>query len=96
MRGLLTGALIAWALASCVVVKRLRGPTLTGTCGGACDHYVDCKPAHPAADGVRCRRECPSVFSDRESLMMYESLSCRDAVEYIDGTGSATRAATTR
>ncbi len=95
MRGLLAGALIAWALASCVVVKRLSGPRLTGTCDGACDHYTQCKPGHPTADAMRCRSECPTVFSDRDSLMMFESLSCRDAVEYVDGTGAATRAATT-
>jgi hypothetical protein len=35
---------------------------------------------------VRCNQECPGVFADRDSLMMYESLSCKDAVEYVDGT----------
>ena len=68
------------------IVKRLNSPRLTGTCGGACDHYVKCKPGHPKLDGDRCRAECPDVFSDPESLMMFESLSCKDAVEYVDGT----------
>jgi hypothetical protein len=71
-----------------MVVHKFTGPRLSGTCDGACDHYVACKPGHPAADRVRCRRECPDVFSDRDNLMTFEALSCVDAVEYIDGTGN--------
>ena len=37
-------------------------------------------------DRTRCQTECPDVFSDRDSLMAYESLSCENAVEYVDGT----------
>lgn len=80
---------------SCIV-KRLSGPRLTGTCDGACSHYVACKPGHPKTDGDRCRRECPEVFSDSESLMMFESLSCHDVVEYVDGRPSAPTAATSQ
>jgi hypothetical protein len=36
--------------------------------------------------------ECPEVFSDRDSLMGYESLACEDAVEYVDGTAARTAA----
>ncbi len=78
-------ALIALVLASCIV-RRFTGPRLTGTCEGACAHYVECKPAHSDADGARCRNECPQVFSDSDSLMAYESLACKDAVEYVDGS----------
>lgn len=84
-------AVIAMLLASCIV-RRLTGPKLTGTCDGACAHYVECKPAHASTDGARCHAECPNVFSDRDSLMAYESLSCKDAVEYVDG--DVARAAT--
>lgn len=75
----------AMILASCIV-RRLSGPRLTGTCDGACSHYVECKPGHADRDRARCTSECPQVFSDRDSLMAYESLSCKDAVEYVDGT----------
>jgi hypothetical protein len=85
-------AAIAMILASCIV-RRLNGPRLTGTCDGACAHYVECKPGHADGDRSRCSAECPQVFSDRDSLMAYESLTCKDAVEYIDGT--TTRAAAT-
>jgi len=71
--------------ASCIV-RKLTGPRLTGTCAGACDHYTECKPGHASNDRARCNSECPEVFSDRDSLMAYESLSCQDAVEYVDGT----------
>jgi len=84
VRGLVLGAVLAGGLASCFV-KRLTTPQLTGTCDGACDHYVECKPGHPDTDRRRCTTECPDVFRDEDSLMAYESLSCKDAVEYIDG-----------
>ena len=79
---------------ACIVRHIMGGPHLTGTCGGACAHYIECKPGHPEKDRVRCNQECPGVFADRDSLMMYESLSCKDAVEYVDG--SPARAATSQ
>jgi hypothetical protein len=84
-------ALLAFVLlvTSCVV-KQFMGPRLTGTCEGACAHYIQCKPGHPEADRARCESECPDVFSDRESIAGYESLSCTDAVEYIDGNAKKT------
>jgi hypothetical protein len=84
-RGLVIGTLIASALGSCIV-RRFTGPRLTGTCDGACDHYIECKPEHSDTDAQRCRSECPEVFSDRQSLMEYEKMSCQNAVEYVDGT----------
>jgi len=74
------------------VVRRFTGPDLTGTCDGACAHYVQCKTGHAQADGARCLAECPEVFSDRDSLMTYESLACADAVEYVDGNSARTAA----
>lgn len=84
LRGIVLGVAIALVMVSCVV-KRLMGPRLTGTCDGACSHYLECKAAHSDADRSRCITECPDVFSDRDSLMAYESLSCANAVEYVDG-----------
>jgi len=80
---------IALSLIGCIV-RRLSGPQLTGTCDGACAHYVQCKPGHGELDRARCLTECPEVFSDRDSLMGYESLSCEDAVDYVDGTAAQT------
>lgn len=85
LRGLAAGIVLAALIAGCVV-HQLIGPRLTGTCEGACTHYMACKPGAGHADGDRCRSECPQVFGDRDSLMGFESLSCADAVEYVDGT----------
>jgi hypothetical protein len=84
IRGVILGLVVASALASCIV-RRFTGPTVTGTCNGACDHYVECKPGHLQADSQRCRAECPEVFSDREALAEFERMTCKDAVEYVDG-----------
>ena len=86
MKSWLYGALVALLLTSCIVRHLVSGPRLTGTCDGACAHYIECKPGHPESDRGRCLSECPQVFSDRDSLMEYEQMSCKDAVEYVDGT----------
>ena len=85
VRGLVAGSVLAALMASCVV-RRLVGPRLTGTCEGACAHYMSCKRSSDVVLRDRCRTECPEVFGDRDSLMAYESLSCPDAVEYVDGS----------
>ena len=94
MRSIVLGLAIAGALTGCIVRNIVRGdaPRLTGTCAGACEHYVTCKPGHPAAAAARCTAECPDVMTDPDSLMMFESLSCQDAVEFVDGTGTAATA----
>jgi hypothetical protein len=91
VKSVVLGLLLGLLITSCIV-RRLTGPRLTGTCEGACDHYTECKPGHDGRG--RCLTECPDVFSDRDSLMAYESLSCKDAVEYVDG--SSPKAATKR
>jgi hypothetical protein len=85
VRGLVFGIALAALMASCVVRQLIGGPRLTGTCEGACAHYVSCKGGPDKADPGRCRAECPDVFADRDSLMAFESLSCENAVEYVDG-----------
>jgi hypothetical protein len=87
--GLALGLALALSVIGCVV-NRFTGPQLTGTCDGACAHYVQCKPGHRDADHKRCMVECPEVFSDRDSLMAYESLTCDDAVDFIDGHAAKT------
>ena len=89
MRGIVFGVLLALVISSCVV-RQIMSPRLTGTCDGACSHYVQCKSGAGAFEKRRCDQECPDVFSDRDSLMAYESLSCPDAVEYVDGSSKRT------
>lgn len=88
-RSIALALVLAVTLAGCIV-KRLTSPRLTGTCDGACAHYIECKQGHSDIDRTRCVAECPDVFRDEDSLMGYESLSCEDAVEYIDGAPSQT------
>ena len=90
----LAGAITA--LINGCFMHRLTGPRLTGTCDGACHHYVECKSGHHDADRQRCVAECPEVFSDEDSLMAFESLTCKDAVEYVDGTHNQTASAAHR
>jgi hypothetical protein len=89
--GLLCGLLLSLSMIGCIV-KRFTGPQLTGTCDGACAHYIQCKPGHADVDRSRCLAECPNVFSDQDSLMAYESLMCDDAVEFVDGNAPKTTA----
>jgi len=94
VKGIALGLLFALLITGCIV-KRLSGPELTGTCDGACAHYIECKPGHPEAERQKCTQECPEVFSDRDSIMGYESLACHDAVEYVDGTAKKTAGTST-
>jgi len=89
LRAVILGLGMAVLMASCIV-KRFTSSQLTGTCDGACAHYIECKPGHPEPDRARCKLECPDVFTDSDSIMGYESLSCKDAVEYIDGDAKKT------
>jgi len=83
-RGTIAGLIAALAITGCFL--RASGRTLTGTCTGACDHYLSCKRSGDKAARGQCLTECSEVFSDERSLKEFEKLSCRDAVEYVDGT----------
>jgi hypothetical protein len=92
IRKALLGIAIPLVFSSCVVRTMMSGNRLTGTCAGACAHYVQCKPGHSEEDRMRCTAECPQVFADRDSLMAFESMSCRNTVEFVDGTSSPSAA----
>ena len=89
LRAIASALVIAAALTGCLI-RGLTGPRYTGTCDGACEHYVACKADHHEADRQRCRAECPTVLADRDAAIAFESLSCTDAVEFIDGDGRYT------
>ena len=85
MRSIVIALIAAASIAGCIV-RHVPGTTrATGTCAGACDHYVACKPGHSDADRDRCRNECPQVFADRDSLTAFEGLGCEDTVTFVDG-----------
>lgn len=79
-------------LAASGCVNRSLGPVFgrpTGTCAGACDHYLWCKAQYGDKIDERsrqtCELECPEVFSGAESLAAFESLSCDDTVAFVEG-----------
>ncbi len=83
-RILVVALAVAGAITGCAI-RQLVGPRVTGTCDGACKHYIDCKPNHPHADLERCEQECPDVLGDSDARVEFERLSCDDAVEFVDG-----------
>jgi hypothetical protein len=81
------GAVLAIAIgAACHAPRLFGGPRLSGTCEGACDHYLECRDGGVTdVQRTSCIADCHDVFADRESLRAFESLSCQDAIEYVDG-----------
>lgn len=79
------------ALLSCARYARFQGlSSQTGTCDGACRHYLACKDDQSAASLRTCTAECRDVFvyegePDRDSLRMFESLECTAAIAYVEG-----------
>ncbi|ACY13114.1 hypothetical protein [Haliangium ochraceum] len=61
----------------------------TGTCAGACEHYLACKAERgdPVDDEqmLTCELECAQVFSGSEPLLAFESLRCEDAIAFVEG-----------
>jgi len=89
-------ATLVLALAgSACVVRYVQVRRVTGTCEGACAHYLDCKGsrAAPGAE-VACVTECRGIFEDAESLRAFESLSCDKAIEFVDGEPAVSKAVT--
>jgi hypothetical protein len=81
---ILLGAL---AMSSCLV-RTVHTRRLTGTCEGASDHDLQCKGG--SDDARTCVADCRQVFSDGESLRAFESLSCADTIEYVEGRRAMT------
>jgi hypothetical protein len=87
------GALVmAAALLSCVRYARMQTFTSTGTCAGACRHYLACKGDGSDASQKVCEEDCGEIFvddgePDRESLREFEGLDCEIAVAFVDGDG---------
>ena len=55
-RGVLITVMIL-LLTSCVVKHLVGGPRLTGTCQGACSHYVECKVGAGNNERRRCETD---------------------------------------
>jgi hypothetical protein len=92
--------LLAGGSLSCVRYARYRGLSAgTGTCEGACGHYVECKEDRAPRALQTCMAECREIYvydgvADEESLMAFESLDCTATVGFVDGNGGAGERAT--
>jgi len=86
-----SGALLmAAALLSCVRYTRISGFAATGSCEGACRHYLACKEDDSRVSQSACETDCREIFvdrgqPDRESLREFEGLDCASAVAFVDG-----------
>lgn len=95
--------LLAAGSSSCVRYARYQGLSAgTGTCDGACRHYVECKDDREPRAFQTCIAECREIYvydgkADEESLMAFESLDCTATVGFVDGSGGGReRAASSR
>lgn len=59
----------------------------TGTCPGACEHYLKCKGATDDHSAYAiCVAECRDIYEDNAyTLASYERLACEDAVAFVEG-----------
>jgi len=75
--------------ASCFRYGRSRrySARTTGTCPGACSHYMSCKGGERDKQAYgSCVAECREIYEDSpHALATYERLSCPDAVAFIEG-----------
>ena len=71
---------------SCAQRQVVRHRRITGTCGGACKHYLTCKDALTKRTFKVCVSECRETFSGAEGLKAFESLTCKKAVSFIEGS----------
>jgi hypothetical protein len=84
-------AILMAAALSCARYARFQGlAAQTGTCEGACRHYLGCKDDQSSKALRGCMADCSDIFvyqgePDRDSLRMFESLECSAAVAFVEG-----------
>ncbi len=87
---LLAFTLIGLVGTGCFRYSHARRFASSGSCAGACDHYLDCKESDSEAARDQCLDECDQIFvyrgvPDRASLQDFEELDCEAAVAFVDG-----------
>ena len=70
---------------SCGHQPAVYHPRITGTCEGACRHYLVCKDRVTETRLKVCVDECRIMFAGRDGLAAFEHLSCEKAVSFIEG-----------
>jgi len=64
---------------------RVGDGRVTGTCEGACGHYMACKRVDEPATREACLSECREIFSSSETLREFERLDCEDVIGFVEG-----------
>ena len=91
------GLAIALAIASvsgtsCVKRQTAGSSAISGSCEGACRHYVSCKRSNDPSLLRECVRDCASIYTDdtgaedAETLGLFERLDCEEAVSFVEGS----------
>jgi hypothetical protein len=89
----IAAALTAVLSLACVRYGQYRRMTSrSGTCEGACDHYLECKDDVPPDAAPRCVAECRDIYVydgevDEDSLLVFEGLDCKATIGFVEGTG---------
>lgn len=83
---------IGLATTGCFRYARSQSLATSGSCGGACDHYLECKQSDSDQARDECLAECEQIFvykgePDRVSLQEFEELDCEATVAFVDGDG---------
>lgn len=84
---------IAFFATACVKRQTRASAPITGSCEGACEHYVSCKRSDDPALLRKCVRECKTFYADdsgvedAETLGLFERLDCDEAVSFVEGAG---------
>jgi len=83
-------SVIALAATGCFRYTRTQRLATSGSCTGACEHYLDCKESDSEAARDQCLEECNQIFvykgePDRASLQDFEELECEAAIGFVEG-----------
>jgi hypothetical protein len=85
-------SLVGLATTGCFHYARSQTFASSGSCTGACDHYLDCKQSDSEDARDECLEECRQIFvyqgePDRASLQDFEELDCEATIAFVDGDG---------
>lgn len=81
----IAAGLAAWAIAACAHPRYIVNRQVTGTCGGACDTYLECRGDGTDRKWSACVSECTDFFNDQQALRELERMDCQDIIAFIEG-----------
>jgi hypothetical protein len=77
--------------AACVKRQTQGSSQVSGTCEGACQHYVSCKRSDDPRVLRECVRDCATIYTDdngvedSETLGLFERLDCEETISFVEG-----------